>query len=501
MREQLPVLMIIVPLLTALLLPLAAYISAKLARGLGIAAVLTSFLCALCVLIRVITEGTWHYYFGNWLPPWGIEYVLDPLAGVMAVLIAFLSLVVLVYSGPFLREDGWLRKGIYHALYLLLTAGLLGMVVTGDVFNLYVFLEISSLSAYGLIAAGGDKATVSAFRYVLVGTVGASFYLLGVGYLYAITGSLNMADLAVRLKPLLDSQAVLMAMVLIMVGMGIKMALFPMHGWLPDAYTYASPAVIPFISGAMTKVMVYVLFRYFFFVFGVANGFAPLVLEVLGWLAAIGIILGSLMAMAQTDLRRMLAYSSVAQVGYIALGLALGNMLGFIGAIFHIINHAFMKCCLFLVSGGIKWKTGEHLIAKYAELGRKAPLTMGAFLLAAFSMVGLPPTAGFFSKWYLILAALEKDLWLYVVVIVLSSLLNAVYFFRVIENAYLKKASAEVVAKIESSAGCVGYSKKELPLAMMVPIVVMSAGILLLGILNEPLVTNILLIAFPGGGR
>lgn len=495
MKEQLPVLIIIVPLLTALLSPLVAYFSTKVLRGLGIAAVLVSFLSAVGSLARVLTEGTWHYYFGKWQPPWGIEYVIDPLGGVMAVLIAFLSLVVLFYSATFLREEGWLKNGIYHALYLLLTTGLLGMVVTGDVFNLYVFLEIASLSAYALIAAGGDKATVSAFRYVLVGTVGASFYLLGVGYLYAITGSLNMADLAVRLQPLLDSQAVLMAMVFILVGMGIKMALFPLHGWLPDAYTYAPPAAIPFISGTMTKVMVYVLFRYFLFIFGAAYGFTPVVLEVLGWLAVLGIILGSVMAIAQTDLRRMLAYSSVAQVGYIALGLSLGNMLGFIGAIFHIINHAIMKSCLFLVAGGIKWKTGEHLIEKYAEIGRKMPLTMGAFLIAAFSMVGLPPTAGFFSKWYLILGALEKDLWLYVVVIILSSLLNAIYFFRVIEQAYLKKAPA-----VEDDASNVVFIKRELPVTMMIPIVILGLGILILGILNEPLISNILQCAFPGGG-
>jgi len=501
MREQLPVLIILVPLLTALLSPLVAYFFPKLVRGLGIAAVLMSFFCAIGSLIRVLTEGTWHYHFGNWLPPWGIEYVIDPLGGVMAVLVSFLSVVVLCYSGPFLREDGWLKKGIYHALYLLLTTGLLGIVVTGDVFNLYVFLEIASLSAYALIAAGGDKAVVSAFRYVLVGTAGASFYLLGVGYLYAVTGSLNMADLAVRLQPLMNSQAVLIAMVLILVGMGIKMALFPMHGWLPDAYTYAPPAVIPYIAGAMTKVMVYVLFRYFFFIFGASFGFVPVVLEVLGWLAVLGIILGSVMAIAQSDLRRMLAYSSVAQIGYIVLGLSLGNMLGFIGAVFHIINHAIMKSCLFLVAGGIKWKTGEHLIVKYAELGRKMPLTMGAFLVAAFSMVGLPPTAGFFSKWYLILGALEKGVWLYVVVIILSSLLNAIYFFRVIEEAYLKKASAETAGeKIGLSTGCVGFNKKELPIALMVPIVVLGAGVLILGILNEPLITNILQYAFPGGG-
>ncbi len=504
MKEQLPALLIVVPLVTALLSPLVAYFSTRLLRGLHLTALATSFACAVGTLIHALTEGTWHYRFGDWAPPWGIEYVIDPLSGVMAVLISLISVLVLLYAGPFLAEEGWLKKGIYYALYTLLTTGLLGMVITGDVFNLYVFLEISSLAAYALIASGGYKATVAAFRYVLIGTIGASLYLLGVGYLYAVTGSLNMADLAEKLQPLLaaNSQAVLIAVLLIMVGMGIKMALFPLHGWLPDAYTYTSPAAIPFISGVMTKVMIYVLLRYCFFIFGAMNGVLPAVLEIVGWLAAAGIILASVMAIAQTDFRRMLAYSSVAQIGYIALGMAIGNYYGLIGAVLHILNHAVMKSCLFLVAGGVKWKTGEHAIAKYAEISRRMPVTMGVFLLGALSMIGIPPTAGFFSKWYLILGALDNQQWLYIVVIIVSSLLNAVYFFRVIEQAYLRKAEGE--AKPEETLASVEIAIKnrgpELPYVMLVPIVVLGAGILLLGVCNNVIVTNILHYALPGGG-
>jgi multicomponent Na+:H+ antiporter subunit D len=517
MKQQLPALLIVVPLLCALISPLIAYFSTKLLRGLNLAAIFASFLCAVGALLRVLAEGDWHYRFGGWAPPWGIEYVIDPLSGGMAVLISLLSLLVLFYTGPFLQEDGWLRKGIYYALYTLLTTGLLGMVVTGDVFNLYVFLEISSLTAYALIASGGGKATFAAFRYVLVGTVGASFYLLGVGFLYALTGSLNMADLAERLQPLLDSPAVLLAVIFILVGIGIKMALFPLHGWLPDAYTYAPPAAIPFISGVMTKVMAYVLLRFFFFIFG-AHGFIPVVLEVVGWLAAAGIILASVMALAQSDFRRMLAYSSVAQVGYIALGMAIGNFYGLIGAVLHLLNHAVMKSCLFLAAGGVKWKTGEHLVAKYAGMSRQMPLTMGALLLAALSMVGIPPTAGFFSKWYLLWGALEKDLWIYAVVIILSSLLNALYFFRVLEQVYLRRANDQYpqarqagrvgqVGQYTSerqyrSEGQLGLKKQgvELPYAMLIPIVVLGVSIVVIGLFNETLVSALLQYMFPGGG-
>lgn len=517
MKQQLPALLIVVPLLCALISPLVAYFSTRLLRGLNLAAIFASFLCAVGALLRVLTEGVWHYRFGAWAPPWGIEYVIDPLSGGMAVLISLLSLLVLFYTGPFLQEDGWLRKGIYYALYTLLTTGLLGMVVTGDVFNLYVFLEISSLAAYALIASGGGKATFAAFRYVLIGTMGASFYLLGVGFLYALTGSLNMADLAERLQPLSDSPVVLLAAIFILVGIGIKMALFPLHGWLPDAYTYAPPAAIPFISGVMTKVMAYVLLRYFFFIFGV-HGFIPAVLEVVGWLAAAGIILASVMALAQSDFRRMLAYSSVAQLGYIALGMAIGNFYGLIGAALHLLNHAVMKSCLFLAAGGVKWKTGEHMIEKYAGMSRQMPLTMGALLLAALSMVGIPPTAGFFSKWYLILGALERNLWIYAVVIILSSLLNALYFFRVLEQVYLRQADTEGQDGQEmQQLRLDGLDKQEdrrtpdrqhrlegrgaeLPYAMLIPIVILGGSIVVIGLFNETLVSALLQYMFPGGG-
>ncbi len=493
MREQLPALIVVVPLLAALLSLFVSYISKILARWVAIAALLVAHLSAIGALVLVLREGaSWHYHFGAWEPPWGIEYVIDPLGGAMAVLISFVSLFVAIYSGGFSREFNWLKTGGYYTLFLLLTTGLLGMVVTGDVFNLYVFLEISSLAGYALIAFGGNRGTVAAFRYLLVGTIGASFYLLGIGYLYAITGSLNMVDLAELLPPLMTSPVFLMTVVMFIVGFGIKMAMFPLHGWQPDAYSYAHPAAAPLIAGVMGKVPAYAAIRYFFFIFAPTSLVVSKALTVMGWLAALGIIIGSIMAIAQKDFRRMLAYSSVAQIGYIVVGMAIGNMYGLIGAILHIVNHAFMKSTLFLVAGGVKWRTGENNIEKYAALCGKMPLTMAAFAVCALSMVGIPPTAGFFSKWYLILGAIEADLWIYIVVIVLSSLLNAIYFFRVIENIYMKERIE--VREIRTS------KPLELPLNMLVPIVVLGLGILVLGIFNESIVTQILQYAIPGGG-
>ena len=450
---------------------------------------LASTMASLTVLFEVLETGSWSYNFGNWEMPWGIEYVLDTLNSAIAVLISFIASMVAIYSREFLKNENWLKNAAFYSLFGLVVTGLLGMVVTGDAFNLYVFLEISSLSAYALIAMGGQRGTVAALRYLLIGTIGASFYLLGIGYLYAITGTLNMMDLSVRLKPLMDSPAVLIAVVMMFVGMGIKMGLFPLHFWLPDAYTYAFPPAIAFISATMTKVSAYVLFRFYDYIFIGSSSFVLKALDFAGMLAAVGIIVGSVMAIAQKDFRRMLAYSSVAQIGYIVIGFAIGNVHALIGAMFHIVNHALMKGSLFLIAGSMKLKYNEVSIDKFRDIFKKLPLTMYCFLILAFSMVGIPPTAGFFSKWYLISGALEEGLWIYIVVIVISSLLNAVYFFRIIEFAFMKEALVELKSQLKS--------RLELPLTMLVPIIVLSILVLVLGIFNEELVSTVLFYALP----
>lgn len=490
MTAHLPVLIVVVPLAAALLVPLVAMLSTLLARVVSLLAVAISLVSAIGALARVLAEGNWHYYLGGWAPPWGIEYVIDPLSGMLAVLVAFFGVLAAFYAGPYLRDKSPTAQGSFYALFLLLNAGLLGMVATGDVFNLYVFLEISSLAGYALIAYGGNRATVAAFRYLIIGSVAASFYLLGIGYLYAVTGSLNMADLATLLPPLLDSRAVALAVGLIVIGMGTKMALFPLHIWLPDAYSFAPVPVAAFIPAVMAKVAAYVLYRVLYFVLGPVGPVA-LALDVVGWAAAIGILFGSLMAIAQRDLWRMLAYSSVAQMGYIALGFSLGNAAGIYGALLHVVNHAVMKGCLFMVAGGARWQSGIREVGQFVQASRRLPWSMAAFVVAALSMIGLPPTGGFFSKWYLIRGSVEAGAWSYVAILVLSSLLTAVYFFRVIENAYLKEAPGEIQA--------VKGRGWELPPAMLGPILVLGMAVLVLGIFSEGIVVHILQLAVPQG--
>ena len=492
--DQLPILIVIIPLISALLVPLAGQLRREVSFVLAVGAVAASFACSLGTLASVLSGGTIHYWLGGWEPPWGIEVVVDHLNAYIAVVVSGISLVVSVYSLRSVEKEIPDRFVHFYCILLLLVTGLLGMVVTGDLFNLYVFLEISSITAYALITIGEDGAPLAAFNYVILGTIGASLYLLGVGYLYIMTGSLNMADLSKLLPDLYGSPVIRVAFAFIVVGLGIKIALFPLHMWLPDAYTYAPSSVSAFIAPLMTKVGAYALIRIMFTVFEPSFSFEVLpVGTILAVVAGIAIIVGSVMAIAQSDLKRMLAYSSVSQIGYIVLGIALGNRLAIIGAYLHILNHALMKGCLFMVSGSLMFRRGMRDIFRLRGVHRAMPWTMAAFVIAALSMIGIPPTAGFFSKWYLLLGTIEAGQWALAAVILVSSLLNAVYFFRVIENAYLEPDHLHEDEHLKEETG------SEAPMSMLVPTLIMAVAILLVGLSSGKIITGVLESAVPKG--
>jgi multicomponent Na+:H+ antiporter subunit D len=481
--NQLPVIIPVSLLLFSFITFLLGIWRKGLAFPVALTGVTVSLLASIGGLITVLQIGPIHYYLGGWPPPIGIEYVLDNLSAFMAVIVLSIAFLSMIYScQSFLKEVPEKIVPLY-ALLLLLLAGLSGIVVTGDLFNIYVFLEICSLAAYAVMGIGNDKAPVAVFRYIIMGTIGACFYLLGVGFLYFATGSLNMADVARLLPGLYESRLIVAAAVFIIIGMALKMALFPFHIWLPDVYTYAPSGVITFVAPLMTKVGAYVVIRMLVSVFMpeyLVESFP--IMTVVSWLAAIGIIAGSVMAIAQKDLRRMLAYSSVAQISYVALGIGLANPLGLIGAMLHILNHAVMKGCLFQVAGGIRYRTGLWQIPRFAGLGRRMPWTMAAFTVAAISMVGIPPTAGFFSKWYLVLGSVDAGNWIFVAVILISSLLNAVYFFRMLEKVYASPPGNDAAVN----------TAVEPPRTMLAPMLILAVSIIVLGIINAIIVTNIL---------
>ena len=496
MTRHLPVLIPLILLVAAVLAPLAGLIRRRLAYRLAVLAVAADAAVAVWGLAEVIRRGPISYQLGGWAPPVGIEYVLDPLSAFFAAVIAVVALIVMTGSGFMVDEELPHKHAHFFAAALLMLAGFQGIVVTGDLFNLFVFLEIGSLAGYALVAVGEKPAPLAAMRYLLLGATGASFYLLGLWFIYNLTGSLNMADVALIIPTVGDNPALLVGLTLVVVGIGVKMALFPLHGWLPDAYTQAPSAASALLAPIGTKVGAYALIRLLLFVFTV-----PLVrdrlpvTDVVLALSVAGILYGSVMAIAQRELKRMLAYSSVAQVGYIGLGIGLANPVGLVGAVLHVVNHAFMKAALFMVAGAMRARLGHSNIGHIdATLRRAMPWTMAAFTVGALSMIGIPPTAGFFSKWYLASGAVDRGLWVVVVVIMVSSLMNAVYFFRVLERAYLKGD-----AGTDGVSGADPKGRTEAPFALLAPTLVLAAGILILGVLNAVLVRNVIELIRPAG--
>jgi len=428
------------------LVPLIAGPICALLPGRGLPWALATISASVAFVLAAMTLGavfhgeTLRYAFGDWAPPIGIEYRVDAANAFVALLITGMAAILLPWGKALVDDEVPERQGSFYGLFLIALAGLLGITLTGDVFNVFVFLEISSLATYGLIAHGQDRrALLAAFRYLIMGTVGATFLLIGIAFMYILTGSLNMVDLAERLPVDEGSRALQVGLGFIVVGLSIKLALFPLHHWLPNAYTYAPTLISTFLAATATKVALYVMLRFIFDVFGPAYSFMALPLSA-GFmaLALAGMFAGSWLAIFQTNLKRMLAYSSVAQVGYMVLGVSLVTVAGLMAAFLHLFNHGLMKAALFASAGLIIYRTGSLRMEALRGIGRQMPWTLTAFALAGVSLVGVPPTAGFISKWYLISAAIEADqLWL-VALILVTSLMALIYIARIIELVWLQ---------------------------------------------------------------
>jgi multicomponent Na+:H+ antiporter subunit D len=469
---HLPILQIIIPLL-------GAFIAGFLRRGPAAFAVAlivswTMPLIAAALLWQTLTAGPISYALGGWAPPWGIEYRIDNLNGFVLLLVSAVGAVIMPFAyRSVASEIEPRRQAWFYCMYLLCLAGLLGITATGDAFNAFVFLEISSLATYVLIALGRDRrALLAAFQYLIIGTIGATFYVIGIGFIYLVTGSLNMVDIADRMGSAADDQwrAIMAGLAFVTVGVSLKLALFPLHVWLPNAYTYAPSVVTAFLAGTATKVAVYLLVRFFFSVFGVAIDFRALpITEVLLILSIAAIFTASIIAVFENDLKRMLAYSSVAQIGYITLGIAIANQAGLTGSLVHLFNHAVMKAALFLALGAVFLRAGTVRLDQLAGLGRKMPLTMLAFAIAGFGLVGTPGTAGFISKWYLAIGALDRGWWWLVLLIVASSLIALVYIGRVVEVVWFRPT----MSALEKTA--------DPPPSMLLPILVLAAATLYFG--------------------
>lgn len=477
----LPVLFVITLLTGAVVATLAGLWRAVAAQVVAVATMATGLVVAVVGLVTTLREGPIHHEVGGWAPPVGIEYVLDPLSGFVAAVIAFIGLMVAVYPVRAGFDTGPRRGSPLYGLVLLLLTGLSGVILSGDLFHLFVFLEIYAIATYALVAMGGDRGLFASFRYLLIGTAGSGLYLLGVGFIYFSTGSLNMADVATLLPALADSPTIAGALALIVTGLAVKMALFPFHVWLPDAHSFAPPGVAALLAAVQVKAAAYALIRILFDVFGPAYVAELHVTTLLAYFGAGGVVVGSVMAVRVKDIKRLLAYSTVAQLGFIGMGIGMATPLALVGALFHVLNHAIMKSALFLVAGGVLAQTGIKEIARYAGMWRRMPWTMAGFGVAALAMIGIPPTAGFFSKWYLFRGSLETGQWVLTIVIVTSTLLTLAYFLRLFEQIFTQEPVEEAVEQArEPEARVIG------------PVAVLAGALLVFGLGNAVVITHVL---------
>ena len=437
MIQHLPALVFLIPFVTAVCIPLIGSRNPRRCRPIALVARLGMVGAAAANLWTILQHGEMRYSFGGWAPPGGIEWIADEAACLTALALSALSFLCLLYGGPIGNRTLGARTVPYYTIVLLLVASLTGVIYARDVFNVFVFLEVAALSGYALVGIPGGRALVSAFRYLIMGALGASFYLLGVGYFYAATGTLNMADLAQHMPSLLTSKAVIGGLSFMFIGLGIKMALMPLHGWLPDAYTDAPDAVSPLLAALLTKVALLAWVRILFWVLGAGGGDRPVEVLTLVWgFGAVAAVGSSFMALTQRDLKRMFAYGGLAHIGLALVAVGQGSKAGLAGGLFYLINDAVMQCALFMLAGAFSFYHGVRTLDDLEQKSIRSPWLLGALIIAAVSMIGLPPTGGFFGKWYIVLSAIEARNYVAVGAVIITTLLTLAYFIRIFERIF-----------------------------------------------------------------
>lgn len=484
MGSNLPILLFLVPFLAAMIAAAVGWFVRDAPRVIAVIALAATAALSVVGVARVHAEGTLRTAVGGWPPPYGIEVLLDPLSAFIAALVGVVALVVVGGALPNARAELPRRNLVYYSSILLLVSGLMGITITGDLFNLFVQIEVASLSAYALVAAGGRGAPRAALNYLVIGSLGASLYLIGVGFLFAATGSLNMEQVAALIHDA-DPRLVLVGGLLIVAGLGTKMALFPFHVWMPAAYSRAPAAAAAVMAPLVTKVSAYALLRILFWVFA-GGALAPerVLLELVAWAGAAAVVGGGLLALLQTDLRRLLAYSSVGQMGVVALGIGLANADGLTGAVLHIANDALMKGALFLAAGLVLLRYGVRKVGDLSRVRGQAPWTAAAVVVAGLSLIGVPPLGGFFGKWYVLSGAVAAERWIFVAALLVGSLATVGYVFRIIEPLFfgIRPDRPPPGPRSLTAVACV----------------VLAVGMILVGVFNEWIVSALIAPALPG---
>jgi len=438
---------------------------------------LSLFILTIFTLIEMATKRHILYFIGGWRPPFGITLVLDGLSVLMLLVINLVGLMATIFSINYMEK--FTAKYKFYSLLMLMIAGMNGISITGDLFNMFVFIEISAISSYALVAFGtGDEELEAAFKYMVMGEIASLLILLSIALIYAAISTLNMADISQVIAGQGTKPIIILCSILFIIGFGLKAALVPFHAWLPDAHPSAPAPISALLSGAVIKILgVYAIIRVFFNIFGIT----PIVSSILLFLSGASMIIGVLLQLGQNDLKRLLAYCSISQIGYVLLGIGLGTPLGIIGGLFHLLNHAVFKSLLFLNSGAIEYATGTREIMKLGGLAKKMPFTSVSGFIGSFAASGVPPFNGFWSKLIIILAAIEAQQYLLAAIAGVSAVLTLTSFIRMQRRTFLGILPSRL------------SEIKEVPIAMKTPLVVLSLLCIILGILLIPGVRAIFL--------
>jgi len=457
-------------------MPLFGIISKKIVSSIPPVAMLFNLVVSILLIPQVLKSPV-VVRLGGFSPPFCINLFAGPVGVFLAGIIALVGFLVSLYALDYIKE-GATEK--YHMLYLLLLTGATGVVLTGDIFNLFVFFEILCISSYALVAYQGDKPGLeSAVKYLIQGSIGSSFLLIGIALVYGLFGTLNMADIAHNIgqqSTVNSSQSttLLVALGFFIGGLGVESAIFPLNAWLPDAHSSAPSSISAVLSGIAIEVGVYAVARVIFTMFGGQNIFLLLVL-----VGLVTLLVGEMSAFNQHNIKRMLAYSSIGQIGLIVFALGIATPYGVSGGLFQIVSHSLGKALLFLAVGYMLYRTHSLEISSLEGMGRKMPVTSLSFTIGAFSLVGLPPFVGFPSKFLIVKAALAKEGILFTVLIglaLVATVIEGAYFFRVVQVLYFKGAEGE---------------REEAPLVALIPIVILVGLIIVIGIYPK-LITGIL---------
>ena len=501
MTEHLPIIIILGPLLGAVLAAFTAWFRPRLSHPLVVVGLAISFAAALKLVFIVADAGAQKYWLGGWgekvIPgqkePFvvGIQITVDYLNTLLLVAVSGIALLTSVYTRRLVDTELAGRQRYFYALFSLLVTGLLGITITGDIFNLYVFMEIAALSSYALIAYGRGRAYMAAFNYLIMGTMGACLYLLGVGFVFAKTGTLNIDDVSAIIPELGQSQALFVGFVLILLGAWAKMAFFPFHGWLPNSYAYAPTASTALLAPLATKVAIYAMLRVMVTVYSIdyiigSPGIQSLAL----YLSTFAIVVASFFSLTQTNLKKLASYFVLSEIGYMVGGAWLANKPGLTGAMVHIVADAAMTSALFMAIGCIVYRLGQAQLDDLKGVFFKMPVTMAAFVVTMAALIGVPPTCGFFSKWYLIQGAAQAGVWHFVAALLLSSLVKAIILFRIIEIGYNRVPHPAI-------EGNPAIPRNEAPLSMLIPTAAMALGLIALGLGTSTLVNTIIAKALP----